>query len=495
MSTFSKLVIAFALIMGCSPFSSAETVLTLTTTSNPSVPLDELSIMVTPLTLPELEVEAEAWMKIVQEKSLQVSATEIAIKRKNKQTKAATSAAQALETAKEAPSAEAGEALKEAQEALEETVAADADAESLDMKPDSVSDIAESAEAVQKVATEAADQKTDLLLLVTQQRDERAALSDRARIVLNEMDKKGGESATHRTYLAAIAGIDMDLTDVDSLSTSITGWFTGENGGKRWAKKLITFLGVLLLFKILAALGGKFFDGFIRKRKKVSMLLRHFLSVMVRRIIFLAGFIVALSMIGVHMAPIMAAIGAAGFVIAFALQDSLSNFASGIMILLYRPFDVGNVVETGGVTGKVASLNLVSVTISTPDNKLILVPNNKVWNDVIVNATSVKERRVDMIFGIGYQDDMDKAQTILEDIVASHEAILKDPEPVIKVNELADSSVNYICRPWVKTEDYWDVYWDVTRKVKEEFDKQGVSIPFPQQDVHIHHLNAESTDA
>ena len=114
---------------------------------------------------------------------------------------------------------------------------------------------------------------------------------------------------------------------------------------------------------------------------------------------------------------------------------------------------------------------------------------------MIVNATSVKERRVDMIFGIGYQDDMDKAQTILEDIVASHEAILKDPEPVIKVNELADSSVNYICRPWVKTEDYWDVYWDVTRKVKEEFDKQGVSIPFPQQDVHIHHLNAESTDA
>lgn len=200
----------------------------------------------------------------------------------------------------------------------------------------------------------------------------------------------------------------------------------------------------------------------------------------------LIGFVVALKQLEVDTGPLLAAIGAAGFVIAFALQDSLSNFASGIMILMYRPFDVGDVVETGGAAGKVISLNLVSVTISTFDNKTVVVPNNKVWNDIITNATGVTTRRVDMVFGVSYADDIKKTQEVLERIVLNHPLVLKDPEPVIKLHELADSSVNFICRPWSKTDDYWTVWWDVTRSVKEEFDKEGISIPFPQQDVHMH---------
>jgi small conductance mechanosensitive channel len=183
-------------------------------------------------------------------------------------------------------------------------------------------------------------------------------------------------------------------------------------------------------------------------------------------------------------------IGAAGFVVAFALQGTLSNFASGLMILYYKPFDVGDWVEVAGMSGSVSALNLVSTTISTGDNKKMIVPNNSIWGDVITNATGTTECRIDMVFGIGYEDDMAQAEAILKKVIDEHESVLPEPEPVIKVHELADSSVNFIVRPWVRPEDYWGTYWDVTRRVKEEFDAQGVSIPYPQQDVHVHQVDS-----
>jgi small conductance mechanosensitive channel len=194
----------------------------------------------------------------------------------------------------------------------------------------------------------------------------------------------------------------------------------------------------------------------------------------------------ALAALEVSIGPLLAVVGAAGFVIAFALQDSLSNFASGLMILFFRPFDVGDAVDAGGVSGRVTTMNLVSTTIKTFDNKDMVVPNNKIWQDVITNATGVDTRRVDMEFGIGYDDDIDKAQAILEEIVAAHPNALKDPEPTIRMHTLADSSVNFVCRPWANTEDYWTVYWDVTKEVKKRFDAEGIGIPFPQRDVHLY---------
>jgi small conductance mechanosensitive channel len=162
-------------------------------------------------------------------------------------------------------------------------------------------------------------------------------------------------------------------------------------------------------------------------------------------------------------------------------------------MLIYRPFDTGDFVNVGGVIGKVESMNLLSTQLRTPDNQLVIVPNNSVWGDVITNITGITERRVDMVFGIGYGDDSDKAQNILEEIVGAHELVLQDPEPVVKLHELADSSVNFICRPWVRPENYWDVYWDITREVKRRFDAEGVSIPFPQRDVHIYQETGGAT--
>ncbi len=218
-----------------------------------------------------------------------------------------------------------------------------------------------------------------------------------------------------------------------------------------------------------------------------------FLVLGARRLVLFIGFFVGLSALEINIGPVLAIIGAAGFVIAFALQNSLSNFASGILMLLYRPFDIGDWISVAGVLGKVESMNLLSTQLRTPDNQYIIVPNNSVWGDVITNITGITERRIDLVFGIGYDDDIDKAQNILEEIVNRHELVLKQPEAVVKLHELADSSVNFICRPWVKPNDYWDVYWDITREVKRCFDAEGVSIPFPQRDIHLYQKTTSAT--
>jgi len=155
------------------------------------------------------------------------------------------------------------------------------------------------------------------------------------------------------------------------------------------------------------------------------------------------------------------------------------------MILAYRPFDVGDFVEAAGVTGRVKDMNLVSTRILTLDHQTLIVPNSKIWGDVIRNVTAQPMRRVDMVFGISYRDEIPKAERVLGEIVAAHGKVLDDPAPVIKVHTLNDSSVDFIVRPWARTEDYWDVYWDITREVKMRFDREGISIPFPQRDVHL----------
>jgi len=247
-------------------------------------------------------------------------------------------------------------------------------------------------------------------------------------------------------------------------------------------------LVIILVSWVLSNLIGKAVKKAVAKLQIVSALLKDFIVNISRKAIFLVGFVVALSMLEVNIGPLLAAIGAAGFIMGFALQGTLSNFAAGIMILVYRPYDVGDLVDVAGAFGTVDAMTIVSTTLRKPDNQKVVIPNNMIWGDIITNITGTSKRRVDMVFGIGYSDDIAKAQKILEEILANHEAILKDPAPVVKVHELADSSVNFVVRPWVATENYWDVHWDITRSVKEQFDAQGVSIPFPQQDVHLHQV-------
>ncbi|MFV8816384.1 mechanosensitive ion channel family protein [Haliea sp. E17] len=223
---------------------------------------------------------------------------------------------------------------------------------------------------------------------------------------------------------------------------------------------------------------------------KMSTLHKNTLVSITGGLVTLMGLLIALAQMGISLGPMLAGLGVAGFIVGFALQDTLGNFAAGGMILIYRPFDVDDYVEVAGVAGLVKKMSLVSTTIATIDNQILVVPNSKIWGDVIKNVTSQKLRRVDMVFGISYGDDIEKAEKILVSILEDHDSVLRQPEWKVKVHQLGDSSVNFIVRPWVKTEHYWDVYWDITREVKMRFDREGVSIPFPQRDVHIYREDA-----
>ena len=317
-------------------------------------------------------------------------------------------------------------------------------------------------------------------------RDERTALLDRASVVVDALEEKGGDVEEYEKYLAAVSGVTVDVTDAGAAWATVRAWLQSKEGGIRWARNIASFIVVLIAAWILGRILGGIVRRAVTRVKKASELLRVFLVNATRKVTYVVGIVIALSMLGVDIGPLLAVIGVAGFVIGFALQGTLSNFASGIMILMYRPFDVGDVVDVAGVSGKVESMTLVSTTIATFDNRQIVVPNNSIWGSVITNITGKPTRRVDMVFGISYSDDIEKARGILQEIVSAHEKVLADPAPVIKMHELADSSVNFIVRPWSSTGDYWDVYWDVTRAVKERFDAAGVSIPFPQRDVHMH---------
>lgn len=321
---------------------------------------------------------------------------------------------------------------------------------------------------------------------LTTLREEKTAVIARTDIVLDAYDLKGGDSGEMRKYVAALRGIKTGNNDVTSQVQAFNAWFTSQEGGIKLAISIAQFIGIMVLFWIIAVFAAKLIDRAVEKQPRLSSLLKIFISKMSRRVILLIGLIVALGTVGVNVGAALALIGGGAFVLAFALQHTLSNFAAGVMLVIYRPFDVGDAVELGGISGAVDSVSLVCTTIRTFDNKKVLVPNKKVWGETITNITGMPNRRVDMVFGIGYDDDIDKAQEILERIIAENDLCLEIPEPAIHLHELADSAVNFICRPWAKTSDHWKVYWSVTKSVKQEFDAAGISFPFPQSDVHFH---------
>jgi len=300
----------------------------------------------------------------------------------------------------------------------------------------------------------------------------------------------GVDSSEYRRLVLLVTGdVASQILDTGVMSGLAKEWgVTALNwlndNGLGWAIKLIVFILILMAFRTLSKLMRRWADRGMRK-VQLSVLLRHMIVSTAANLVMFLGILIALSQLGISLGPLLAGLGVLGFIIGFALQDTLGNFASGMMILLYRPYDVGDVIDAGGVSGKVEDMTLVYTVIHTFDNQKMVVPNNKIWGDVIKNVTSQTIRRVDLVFGISYGDDIEKAERVLHEIVNAHERALDDPEPNIRVHTLGDSSVDFVVRPWVKSADYWDVYWDLTREVKIRFDQEGISIPFPQRDVHV----------
>ncbi len=224
----------------------------------------------------------------------------------------------------------------------------------------------------------------------------------------------------------------------------------------------------------------------VLKRSGMDSILINFVSSILSALLLLVVIIAALNQLGVNTTSLIALIGAAGLAVGLALQNSLQNFAAGVMLIVFRPFTDGNYIEAGGTSGVVEKIGIFSTLMRTGDNREVIVPNSAIYGSNIVNFSARETRRIDMTFGIGYEDDIKKARDIMRSIVTADERILDEPETVIAVSELGDSSVNFIVRPWVKSSDYWPVYWDLNEKIKIAFDENGITIPYPQMDMHMH---------
>lgn len=387
------------------------------TARDAGVPIDQLKVMLRPLVKDQLEVEADAWLKLLRLKIREVGDVELEIK--------------AL------PEGDAGDQLK-----------------------------------------------SDLVDL----RQEENEIARRASVVLDSFENKGGDAKESRQFIDAVSDIS-ETTDATTYWAAVKaeaiGWWKGDDGGKLLLRRGVTALVILFVFWLISKIAGGVTARLLARHPRASSLLENFVRRTTGGLVFMIGLLMALSVMGLEIAPMLAALGAGGFIVGFALQETLGSFASGMMIMVYRPFDVDDYVSVAGVEGTVKELSLVSTTLATVDNKVLVIPNKKAWGDTIVNFTGQDKRRVDLVFRIGYGDDLQKAMQLLRQVAEGHELVLNDPGVVVQVGELADSSVNLICRPWAKTKDYWTVYWDLTREVKLLLDAEGFHVPFPQRTVQI----------
>jgi small conductance mechanosensitive channel len=250
--------------------------------------------------------------------------------------------------------------------------------------------------------------------------------------------------------------------------------------------------GLRILGAILIFLVGRWIAKFAKRythktlnRFEFDTALERFISNIAYYLVLVVTAIAVLSTLGVQTTSLVAILGAATLAIGLALEGALANFAAGVLLLIFRPFSIGDMVEIADYYGKVEEILIISTILATPDNKLVTITNSQVTGSPIVNYSRKAIRRVDMVFGVSYDDNLGKVKKVLDDIVTADNRILEKPEPVIAVSELADSAINLIVRPYVKNENYWDVYYDITENVKLRFDKEGISMPYPQHDVHF----------
>lgn len=300
--------------------------------------------------------------------------------------------------------------------------------------------------------------------------------------VVSNLEKKGGDEAqvaALRAYRSAIIVEEKQQADLSTLVAQALSWATSKDGGLKILLDIGVLFAALFSLFVVARMARGYTRHVTRRVPNLSKLLQGFIAMVVYWITIAVGLMIVLSALGYDITPVFALVGGASFIIAFAMQDTLSNLASGLMIMLNRPFDEGDYITAGGTAGTVKSVSIVSTTIATPDNQVIVIPNSMVWGDVITNTTASALRRVDLMFGIDYNDDADKAMQIILDLAQADKRVLGDPAPWVRVTNLGESSVDLTARLWCNAADYWDIKFDMTKTVKESFDKNGISIPYP----------------
>jgi len=621
------------------------------TTKDPSIPVEELRLLVQPLTLAELEIEAAAWLVLLKEKAKEISAAEIAIKRENlaigQQEEAADSLNAAQKSLAEAEEAQAGatpgspeyeeaakkveeakenlkaaqasieeaaetkqqieedetsssalekaeeigeleaakqaveeekqareemeagslsyeaatekidtleaaikdvedaqeaqegtipdspehqeatqqletalEELKKAREAIEgadapeeqssnnldeltatlENTEVEVDGEEKVAGPPEVGDsqgelqeqeqqLEEAAEQLEENAEAESEEKNQLVVAVTELQEERTAIIDRFNVILNELEKKGGDPEFYRKYIQAVSGIELDVTDTEGLGLRLINWFQSEEGGLRWVTNTGKFLGVFIGVAIASQLVGIIVNQTLLRLSNVSQLLRNFLVMLIKRGGIVVAFLLALTALEVSLGPILALLGGVSFVLAFALQSNLGNLASGLMIMAYKPFDVGDEVKVNDLWCYVDSITLANTKLKGWDAQIYTVPNNTIWSSTIENLTTQGVRKGGVSVRISFDTNLRRVKKILLEIGNSHPLTLDNPAPSVFPYKGGDYYVSIGIKFWTKTEDFWTAYEDILFMVQERFDKEGISI-IPQQDIRIHYATA-----
>ena len=314
----------------------------------------------------------------------------------------------------------------------------------------------------------------------------------RLRGVVTQLELLGGDTVEmRRTLIEERGSLALGLVDTDvatllfaEATTEFKNWLA--NRGLSTTLSIFLFVIILIVARWVARVARRLTERALKHSdQSISQLLKEMLISMTGTVVFLIGVLVALAQVGVSVAPMVAGLGVVGFIVGFALQDTLSNFASGAMILAYRPFDTGDFISAADVEGTVRNMNLVNTTIVTIDNRLLIIPNSKIWGGVILNFTGQQTRRTDVIYNVSYSEDLDHVQRVLEDLIASDERFLTTPEPIVRVKQFSDSSIDFLVRAYVKTDEFWETLWALNKAVKQRFDAEGITIPFPQRDVHL----------
>jgi small conductance mechanosensitive channel len=345
----------------------------------------------------------------------------------------------------------------------------------------------EAAEQIQQGAEEQAEAKNDLVVAVTRLQEERTGIIDRFNTILDELELKGGDGEFYRQYIQAVSGVELDLSDTEGLGVRLIGWFQSEEGGLRWVRNTGTFLGVFLAAAIAAQILGIAIDQTLKRVGGVSQLFRQFLVMLIQRGGLLVAFLLALTALEVSLGPVLALLGGVSFVLAFALQSNLGNLASGLMIMVYKPFDVGDEVKVNNLWGYIHTISLANTQIKGFNHQIITVPNNTIWGSIIENLTTQDVRRGKIPVKVPFDCDLRKVKKLLIEIGKSHPGTLKERGFSAYIYKGSDYQVSTGLKFWATADDFWTVYEDLTFMIQERFREEGISIAIPQQDVHLHH--------
>ncbi|TAD83372.1 MAG: mechanosensitive ion channel protein [Oscillatoriales cyanobacterium] len=326
--------------------------------------------------------------------------------------------------------------------------------------------------------------KNQLVVNATNLQSGRTAVVDRFNVILEELDRKGGESKYYRKYIEAITKAEIDVKDTEGLGVRVLSWFKSDEGGLRWASNIGKFVGIVLASMIVSQILGLVISKLL-KLSKTSKLMRQFTVVVINRGGIVVGVLLALTALEVSLAPVLTVLGGASFIFAFALQSNLGNFASGLMIMVYKPFDVGDEVKIGSLWGWVDSISLANTKIKGFGGQLFTVPNNTVWGETIENLTTSETRKVKFSFRISFDQDVTNIEKVLVDIFKSHPQILEEPAPSTFVFDLEDEYINLIASGWAKTDEFWKVSADILRTIQTRFEQEGIKLGAPAQDIRI----------